>query len=63
MSMYEMASNMLEGNNTIITKDLSSNEDLDIPKAITDLKTSEAVYQTTLQAGAKIMQVSLADFL
>lgn len=63
MSMYEMATNMLEGNNTIITKDLSSNEDLDIPKAITDLKTSEAVYQTTLQAGAKIMQVSLADFL
>ncbi|WP_378950666.1 flagellar hook-associated protein FlgL [Pelosinus sp. sgz500959] len=63
MSMYEMAGNMLEGNNTIITQDLASNEDLDIPKAVTDLKTSETVYQTALQAAAKIMQVSLADFL
>lgn len=63
MSMYEMAQNMLDGNNTIITQDLSSNEDLDIPKAMVDLKTNETVYQTALQAGAKIMKVSLADFL
>jgi len=63
MSMYEMAKNMLDNNNTIITQDLSSNNDLDVPKAITDLKTNESVYKTALEAGAKIMQLSLADFL
>ena len=63
MSMYEMAKNMLDAHNTTITQDLSSNNDLDIPKAVTDLKTNESVYQTALQAGAKIMQLSLADYL
>ena len=63
MSMYEMAENMLTNNNTIITQDVSSNNDLDIPKAVTDLKTNENVYKTALQAGAKIMQLSLSDFL
>ena len=63
MSMYEMAQNMMEGNNTTIQQDLANNDDLDITKAITDLKTNETVYQTALQAGAKIMQKSLADFL
>jgi len=63
MSMYEMAQNMMENNNTTINQDLANNDDLDITKAITDLKTNETVYQTALQAGAKIMQKSLADFL
>ena len=63
MSMYEMAQNMMEENNTTINQDLANNDDLDITKAITDLKTNETVYQTALQAGAKIMQKSLADFL
>jgi len=63
MSMYEMAENMLKNNNTTINQDVANNDDLDITKAITDLKTNETVYQTALQAGAKIMQKSLADFL
>jgi len=63
MSMYKMAQNMMENNNTTINQDLANNDDLDITKAITDLKTNETVYQTALQAGAKIMQKSLADFL
>ncbi|MBP2628681.1 MAG: flagellar hook-associated protein 3 [Firmicutes bacterium] len=63
MSMYDMAKNMLDAQNTTITQDLASNSDLDIPKAVTDLKTNENVYKTALQAGAKIMQLSLADFL
>jgi len=63
MAMYEMAKNMLDNNTTIITQDVSSNNDLDIPKAVTDLKTNENVYKTALEAGAKIMQLSLADFL
>lgn len=63
MSMYEMAKNMLDAHNTTITQDLASNNDLDIPKAVTNLKTNENVYKTALEAGAKIMQLSLADFL
>ena len=63
MSMYEMAQNMMEGSNTNINQDIATNDDLDITKAITDLKTNETVYQTALQAGAKILQKSLADYL
>lgn len=63
MSMYQMAQNMMEGTGTTINQDIANNDDLDITKAITDLKTNETVYQTALQAGAKIMQKTLADFL
>lgn len=63
MSMYQMAQNMMESTNTTINQDIANNDDLDITKAITDLKTNETVYQTALQAGSKIMQKSLADFL
>ncbi|MPL97845.1 hypothetical protein SDC9_44040 [bioreactor metagenome] len=63
MSAYEMAQNMLEKNNTIITGDLSANEDLDIPRAIIDFKNAENVYRMALSVGAKIMPPSLADFL
>jgi len=63
MSTYEMAKNMLENSNTIITKDVSVNEDLDIAAAIIDQKTSENVYKAALSVGAKIMPLSLVDFL
>ncbi|EAX46818.1 flagellar hook-associated protein 3 [Thermosinus carboxydivorans Nor1] len=63
MSMYEMAQNMLEQDNTTITGDISANEDLDMPKAIIDFKTSENVYRSALAVGARIMPASLVDFL
>lgn len=63
MSMYSMAQNMLEDNNVTITGQVSANEDLDIPRAIIDAKTSENVYQAALAVGAKIMPPSLVDFL
>lgn len=63
MATYEMAKNMLENNNTTITKDVSLNEDLDIAAAIVDQKTSENAYKAALAVGAKIMPLSLVDFL
>ena len=37
--------------------------DLDMAKMIVDLKTQESVHQAALATGARIMQVSLLDFL
>ncbi|GBG57945.1 flagellar hook-associated protein FlgL [Sporomusaceae bacterium FL31] len=63
MSAYDMALNMMEGQNVVITGDVAANEDLDIPKAIIDFKTSESIYKTALSVGARIMPPSLVDFL
>lgn len=63
MSTYEMTQNLLEQQNTTIMGDVSANEDLDIPRAIIDFKTSENVYKTALSVGARIMPPSLVDFL
>lgn len=38
-------------------------EDIDIAEAITNMKTAENVYQSSLSVGAKIIQPSLVDFL
>ena len=63
MSMYEMAQNMLEARNTTITGDIASVEDIDMAKAIMELKNSENVYSAALSVGARILPKSLADFL
>ncbi|WP_312518655.1 flagellar hook-associated protein FlgL [Anaerospora sp.] len=63
MSTYEMSLNLLQNNNTIISADLAANEDLDIPKAIIDAKSAENVYNMALAVGARIMPMSLVDFL
>jgi len=42
---------------------MSENEDADIAKVITDLKTQENVHRAALGAGARIIQPSLIDFL
>lgn len=63
MSMYEMAKNMLDNSNTIIAGDQATNDSIDVAKGIIDYKNAENVYKTALQIGAKIMPLSLADFL
>lgn len=63
MASYDMAQNMLENSNTIITGDLATNDEIDVAKAILDYKNAENVYKTSLQIGAKILPMSLADFL
>ncbi|MFZ4516214.1 MAG: flagellar hook-associated protein FlgL [Acidimicrobiia bacterium] len=44
-------------------KDLSSIEDVDLEKAILEAKTREVAYQAALNATARVIQPSLADFL
>jgi flagellar hook-associated protein 3 len=63
MSMYEMASNMMQSENTTINSDLSHNQDIDEAKAITDFNTAKNVYNSALAVGSKIMTKSLVDFL
>lgn len=63
MASYDMAQSMLENSNTIITGDLATNDEVDVAKAIMDYKNAENVYKTSLQIGAKILPMSLADFL
>ena len=42
---------------------LSESEDLDLPKAITDMQLQEVAYQAALGATARVLQPSLLDFL
>jgi flagellar hook-associated protein 3 FlgL len=42
---------------------LSDNEDIDIEKVITDLKSQESVHRAALGVGSRIIQPSLMDFL
>lgn len=63
MAQYEMAGNMMENDNVTITADIAANEDIDLSRALIDFKTSETVYRTALAVGARLMPVSLVDFL
>jgi flagellar hook-associated protein 3 FlgL len=47
----------------IANKLMSENEDADIERVITNLKTQEAVQNAALSVGARIIQPSLVDFL
>jgi flagellin-like hook-associated protein FlgL len=62
-SMYEMTGNMLESSNINLTSVLATNEDIDMAKAIIDMKTAENTYKAALSFGARIMPTSLVDFL
>jgi len=63
MSMFEMAKTMLDSSNTIISGDQATNDSIDVAKGIIDYKNAENVYKTALQIGARIMPMSLVDFL
>lgn len=45
------------------TESMSVNEDVDVAETIMNLKNEENVYQSSLAAGARIIQQSLVDFL
>jgi flagellar hook-associated protein 3 FlgL len=46
-----------------LTSTLSGVEDIDLPKTITELQLQQTAYQAALQAGARVVQPSLLDFL
>jgi flagellar hook-associated protein 3 FlgL len=63
MNRLETASSRLAQIEESATSMLSNTEDADMAKVLTDYSTQQAVYQSALQAGARIVQTSLLDFL
>lgn len=59
----ELAKSRLEDIGTNLQALQSKAEDADIPAVITNLKTDENVYNSSLSVGAKIISTSLVDFL
>jgi flagellar hook-associated protein 3 FlgL len=49
--------------NLQLTSNLSTLEDIDVPKTIIDVQTQQMAYQAALSATAKVIQPSLVDFL
>jgi flagellar hook-associated protein 3 FlgL len=59
----ESASVRLDQINGALTERLSKTEDVDIAKVMIDFNSQSAAYQSSLRAGANIIQSSLMDFL
>jgi flagellar hook-associated protein 3 FlgL len=55
--------NRIKDTGTNLTSMQSKVEDADIPMVITNLKTDQNVYQSSLEVGAKLISPSLIDFL
>lgn len=63
MVRMEIKENIFQDLNITNTDRLSQIEDADITEAIIDLKSKELAYQATLASSAKVMQLSLVDYL
>jgi flagellar hook-associated protein 3 FlgL len=59
----EMLDSRIGQQEVLATRVLSDNEDADIERVITDLKTQESVHRAALGVGARIIQPTLLDFL
>jgi flagellar hook-associated protein 3 FlgL len=55
--------NLLNGENVNLASLLSQAQDADVAAVMTKLATQQTVYQASLQAGAKVLQRSLLDYL
>ncbi|GGC83008.1 flagellar hook-associated protein 3 [Thalassobacillus devorans] len=63
MNRVELVEDRLAQQEITATKILSDNEDADLEKVITNLKTQESVHRAALGVGARIIQPTLMDFL
>ena len=63
VNRLEMVENRLMSQEVMANKIVSDNEDIDMEKVITELKTQESVHRASLAAGARIIQPTLMDFL
>ncbi|MBP1992641.1 flagellar hook-associated protein FlgL [Paenibacillus eucommiae] len=63
LNRIQLASDRLQDINLNVQSLLSKTEDADMPALITNMKTSESVYQASLSVGTKIISPSLVDFL
>ena len=59
----ELTSNRIDDDTMNLTELLSKNEDADMAEVIMNLKMEENVYKSSLSGGARIIQLSLLDFL
>jgi flagellar hook-associated protein 3 FlgL len=59
----EMVDERIAQQEVISSRILSDNEDADIERVITDLKTQESVHRAALGVGARTLQPTLLDFL
>ncbi|MGE8206897.1 flagellar hook-associated protein FlgL [Heyndrickxia sp. NPDC080065] len=59
----ELMEDRIDQQETLATKMMSENEDVDMEKVITDLVVQESVQRAILGMGARIIQPSLMDFL
>ncbi|KGX86795.1 flagellar hook-associated protein FlgL [Pontibacillus marinus] len=63
MNRVELIEDRLSSQEVITSGTLSENEDAELEKVITELKTQESVHRAALGVGARIIQPSLMDFL
>jgi flagellar hook-associated protein 3 FlgL len=59
----EMIDDRIASQEIMANRVLSDNEDADLERVITDLKTQESVHRAALSVGARIIQPTLMDFL
>jgi flagellar hook-associated protein 3 FlgL len=59
----ELVQDRMSKQEVIANKNISDNEDADMERIITDLKTQESVHRAALGVGARIIQPTLLDFL
>lgn len=63
LNRVELMEARVDEQEVIAHRILSDNEDADIERVITDLKTQESVHRAALGVGARIIQPTLLDFL
>ncbi|MBA2871317.1 flagellar hook-associated protein 3 FlgL [Anoxybacillus calidus] len=63
LNRVELMEERIDQQEVIANRILSDNEDADIERVITDLKTQESVHRAALGVGARIIQPTLLDFL
>jgi flagellar hook-associated protein 3 FlgL len=63
LNRVELMEERIDQQEVIAHQILSDNEDADIERVITDLKTQESVHRAALGVGARIIQPTLLDFL
>jgi flagellar hook-associated protein 3 FlgL len=63
LNRIELMEERVDQQEVIANRILSDNEDADIERVITDLKTQESVHRAALGVGARIIQPTLLEFL
>ncbi|MGP4068818.1 flagellar hook-associated protein FlgL [Halobacillus sp. B29] len=63
MNRIDLIEDRLESQEITASKMMSDNEDADIEKVITNLKTQESIHRAALGVGSRIIQPTLMDFL